>query len=57
MAKVFAAVALMILGFAATALACEGADSAMSTPTVTTAQSGSSGATTTPAPETPSNGG
>jgi hypothetical protein len=55
MAKFFAAVALMILGYAGTALACEGADSAMSTPTVTTAQSGSSG--TTPAPETPSNGG
>jgi hypothetical protein len=57
MAKVFAAVALMILGFAGTALACEGGDSAMSTPTVTTAQSGSSGTTTTPAPATPSNGG
>ena len=56
MGKSLAAAALLLLGFAGTALACESADTAMSsTPTVTTAQGGT--ATPAPAPEAPKSGG
>jgi len=55
MVKILGALAVFLLGFAGTAIACEGADSAMSTPTVTTAQSGTPAPTPATAPQ--NNGG
>ncbi|MGO8867267.1 MAG: hypothetical protein ACLQME_12260 [Alphaproteobacteria bacterium] len=56
MVKLFGTVALLVLAFAGTAMACGADKDAMSTPTVTTAQ-GNAPAPATPAPQTPNKGG
>ncbi len=56
MVKMLSAVAFLVLAFAGTAMACEAASTAMSTPTVTTAQ-GDGAAPQAPAQQTPPAGG
>jgi len=56
MMKLFGTVALLVLAFAGTAMACGADRDVMSTPTVTTAQ-GNGPAPVAPAPQTPNKGG